>query len=96
MRDGVDGLGVRREQHGARVHQVLPDYDLLRRLRAEGADPLAARDIADGHHLREVDLDGAVQLQRIEQTRGRVADGIAASELELAEARVHVSVPSHP
>jgi len=89
MTYGVDRLCISRQDHRSGIHQVFPDHDLLRRFRAEGAHTLANSDLAHRHHLREIDLDRAIELLRLEEAISCVADGIAVLEFELAETSLH-------
>lgn len=73
MRDHVDGVGVGGQQHGLRVHQLLPDHDLLRRRRSECPQAFADGDLTDHHHLVEIGLDAPVELELAQQPLTGVA-----------------------
>ena len=81
----VDRLGIRREHERLGVHERFPDDDLVGALGAEVADAAPRLDDGDGRHLGEVDLDGPIELELIEQRVGRRGRGIAVLELEVAE-----------
>ena len=81
----VHRLGVRREHERLGVHECFPDDDLVGPLGSEVADAAPRFDDGDGRDLREVDLDGAIELELIEQRVGRRGRGIAVLELEIAE-----------
>ena len=82
----IHRLGVRREHQRLGVHERFPDDDLVGPLGAEVADAAPRFDDRDRRHLREIDLDRAVELELIEQRVGRRGRGIAVLELEVAEA----------
>ena len=88
MGERIDRLGVGRQQHRPRVHQLFPDDDLLRRPGAERAQAFTQPDLAHRHQLRRVDFDRTIELLQVEQPLGRVANRIAVLELEIAEARL--------
>ena len=52
MRERIDRLGVGREQHRARIHQLFPDDDLLWGPGAERAQAFAQADLTHRHQLR--------------------------------------------
>ena len=84
----INRLGVGREQHRPRVHQLFPDDNLLRRSGAERAQAFTQPDLAHRHQLRCVDFNRTIELLKFEQPLSRVANRIAILELEVAEARL--------
>ena len=86
--DSVNGLGVSREQQCPGVHQIFPDHDLLRRFRAEGPQPFTGSDLTHSHQVGGVDFDSSIELLKLQEPLGCVADWVAVFELEVAEARL--------
>ena len=92
----VHRLGVRREHERLGVHERLPDDDLVGALGPEVANAAPRFDDADGRDLREVDLNGPIELELIEQSVGCRGRGVAVLELEVAEPGLDRLVPIQP
>ena len=82
----VDRLAVAGEQERLGVHQALPQHDLIRRCGSPFRDATPHVIPGDAVQLREVYLDGAIEVQRLPQPHRGIAHRIAVPELELAGA----------
>jgi len=78
-----------REDKCFRVHERLPDNDLVRARRAKLAQVTPFFNDADGRDLGEIDLDCAIELELVKQRVCRCKGWLAVFELQGAEPGLH-------
>ncbi|MNL12695.1 hypothetical protein D3C87_1335680 [compost metagenome] len=84
--DGIDRLGVGCQQYGLGIHQAFPYHQLVRFVGTKCPQTLTRGDLANGHELRQVHLDSAIEFRELEQPFSRVAGRVAVLELKVAGA----------
>ena len=78
-------LGVCGKHERLGVHERLPDDDLVGSLGSEVAKAAPRFDDGDGRHLGEIDLDGPIELELVQQGVGRLGCRVAVLEPEISK-----------